>query len=88
MVEMDTASDQDGWSISKKSLGVQSIDFTGSLDQDLLNNEIDAAVHSLKDVPQFSCWNNGEETLKIAACLAREDPSDVIVSSLSSDDKF
>jgi hydroxymethylbilane synthase len=50
-------------------------DFTKELDEKLLAREIDAAVHSLKDVP--AAIPGG---LVLAAVPAREDPRDVLVS--------
>lgn len=49
--------------------------FTSALQSSLLKGEIDAAVHSAKDLP--SAESDG---LRFAAFLAREDPSDVLVT--------
>ena len=54
-------------------MGVQGI-FTRALDQALLNNEIDLAVHSFKDVPIQPA-----KGLKVAAILERANPYDVLV---------
>jgi hydroxymethylbilane synthase len=54
-------------------LGVQGI-FTKALDAALLNNEIDIAVHSYKDVPTQLA-----EGLVIAAVLKRDNPFDILV---------
>jgi hydroxymethylbilane synthase len=55
------------------AMGVQGI-FTRSLDQALLNNQIDLAVHSMKDVPvQLPVG------LKEAAILERDSPYDLLV---------
>lgn len=54
-------------------MGVQGI-FTRSLDIALLNNKIDIAVHSMKDVP-----TNLPEGLVQAAVLNRGNPNDVLV---------
>lgn len=51
-------------------------DFTSTLDEALLAHEIDAAVHSLKDIPPTGRWREG---LYIACHLPREDPHDVLV---------
>ena len=53
--------------------GVSGI-FTKSLDVALLNNKIDIAVHSLKDVP-----SKPAKGIEIKSVLKREDPFDVIV---------
>lgn len=50
-------------------------DFTKELDTALIENRIDGAVHSLKDVPSAV-----PEGLVLAAVPPREDPSDVLVS--------
>lgn len=50
-------------------------DFTKELDERLLDGSIDAAVHSLKDVPATLA-----EGLVLAAVPVREDPRDVLVS--------
>lgn len=49
--------------------------FTRELEQALLDNRIDLAVHSMKDVPTV-----GHERLIIAALLPREDPRDAFIS--------
>jgi len=54
-------------------MGVQGI-FTAALDTALLNNTVDLAVHSLKDVPTMPA-----EGLIIAAIPARADACDVMV---------
>lgn len=54
-------------------MGVQGI-FTRSLDIALLNNKIDIAVHSMKDVP-----TNLPEGIVQAAVLDRGNPNDVLV---------
>ena len=50
-------------------------DFTKELDEQLLAGEIDAAVHSLKDVPAELT-----EGLVLAAVPKREDPRDVLIT--------
>ena len=50
--------------------------FIRSLEDALLNKEIDAAVHSLKDLP-----SNLPKSLKLCASPVREDPRDVIVTN-------
>tara|TARA_B100001057_G_scaffold463234_1_gene517012 strand:- start:1483 stop:2229 length:747 start_codon:yes stop_codon:yes gene_type:complete len=54
--------------------------FCSTIEQELLNNNIDVAVHSLKDMP-------GEETagLAISAMLKRNSPYDVIVGKIKMD---
>jgi len=49
--------------------------FTKALDDALLNEEIDMAVHSFKDLP-----TNQPLPLKVAAVLEREDPRDALVA--------
>jgi len=51
--------------------------FCSTIEQELLNNNIDVAVHSLKDMP-------GEETnrLSISAMLKRNSPYDVLVGKI------
>ncbi|RRQ47328.1 hydroxymethylbilane synthase [Chryseobacterium sp. SC28] len=55
------------------ALGITGI-FTKDLDLALLNNEIDIAVHSLKDVPTIL-----PENIHISAVLERDFPEDVLV---------
>lgn len=54
-------------------LGITGI-FTKDLDMALLNNEVDIAVHSLKDIP-----TELPENIKIIAVLERDYPQDVLV---------
>jgi hydroxymethylbilane synthase len=49
--------------------------FTKEIENALLNDEIDLAVHSLKDLPTYDV-----EGLQVAAILKREDPNDVLIS--------
>ncbi len=49
--------------------------FTKEIDKALLNNEIDIAVHSLKDLSTVL-----EAGIELAAALAREDPRDAVIS--------
>jgi hydroxymethylbilane synthase len=49
--------------------------FTKALDDALINNEIDLAVHSFKDLPTINPL-----PLKVAAVLEREDPRDALVA--------
>ncbi len=63
------------------SLGITGV-FTKDLDIALLNNEIDIAVHSLKDVPTILPQN-----IEISAVLERDFPQDVLVRKSSSKDK-
>lgn len=55
-------------------LGTQGI-FTKALDDALLENKIDIAVHSCKDIP-----GNIHQELMISSILKREDPQDVLLS--------
>jgi len=63
------------------ALGITGV-FTKDLDISLLNNEIDIAVHSLKDVPTIL-----PENIQISAVLERDFPQDVLVRKSSSKDK-
>lgn len=63
------------------SLGITGV-FTKDLDIALLNNEIDIAVHSFKDVPTLLPQN-----LEISAVLARDFPQDVLIRKASSQSK-
>ena len=63
------------------SLGITGA-FTKDLDIALLNNEIDIAVHSLKDVPTLLPQN-----IEISAVLERDFPQDVLVRKSSSKNK-
>lgn len=49
--------------------------FLKEIEEALLDNKIDIAVHSLKDVPGIM-----PEELEISAMLKREDPSDIFIS--------
>jgi hydroxymethylbilane synthase len=55
------------------SLGITGV-FTRDLDTALLNNEIDIAVHSLKDVP-----TKLPENIELIAYLERDHPQDVLI---------
>jgi hydroxymethylbilane synthase len=63
------------------SLGITGV-FTRDLDVALLNNEIDIAVHSLKDVPTQLPQN-----IEIVAYLERDFPQDVLIRKESSRNK-
>lgn len=63
------------------SLGITGV-FTKDLDIALLNNEIDIAVHSLKDVPTILPQN-----IEVSAVLERDFPQDVLVRKSSSNNK-
>lgn len=54
--------------------------FTKALDDALLNDEVDIAVHSFKDIPTST-----PDGLEVIAVLEREDPRDVIVARTSPD---
>lgn len=54
-------------------LGISGV-FTRSLDIALLNNQIDIAVHSLKDVPTIL-----PEEIELISCLERGNPYDVLI---------
>ena len=63
------------------SLGITGV-FTKDLDIALLNNEIDIAVHSLKDVPTILPQN-----IEVSAVIERDFPQDVLVRKSSSKNK-
>lgn len=63
------------------SLGITGV-FTKDLDIALLNNEIDIAVHSLKDVPTILPQN-----IEVSAVLERDFPQDVLVRKSYSKNK-
>ena len=52
-------------------------DFTGTLDDALLNGFIDIGIHSLKDIPPDDRWDH--ESLSIACHLPRACPYDVLI---------
>lgn len=60
------------------SMGITGV-FTRDLDAALLNDEIDIAVHSLKDVPTIL-----PENISLYAFLERDFPQDVLVRNLKS----
>ncbi len=72
LVHIKTAGDLD-LATPLYSIGVQGI-FTKSLDLALLNNQIDLAVHSMKDVPVQLAVGLAE-----AAVLERDNPFDLLV---------
>ena len=55
------------------SMGIKGV-FTKSLDTALLNNKIDIAIHSLKDVPTLL-----PKEIEISAYLKRDNPYDIVV---------
>lgn len=63
------------------SLGITGV-FTRDLDIALLNDEIDIAVHSLKDVP-----TQLPENIELIAYLERDYPQDVLIRKEASKDK-
>ena len=63
------------------TMGITGI-FTKDLDTALLNNEVDIAVHSLKDIPTQLA-----ENLEIIAVLNRDYPQDVLVRKSTSKHK-
>lgn len=66
--------------IQSVPLAVISSDFTSTLDNALLAREIDAAVHSLKDIPPTTRWRTKCDCmLEIVCYLPRQDPRDVLV---------
>ena len=49
--------------------------FTKELDEALTNNEIDLAIHSMKDIPTYL-----PENINLYAIMEREDPRDVLIT--------
>jgi hydroxymethylbilane synthase len=80
IMPIDAAGDIQG-STEDAPLARKGVDFTGSLDDALLDGNIDAAVHSCKDIPPQNRWRAG---LTIAACLPRADVQDVLVGPYAS----
>ena len=80
IMPIDAAGDIQG-STEDAPLARKGVDFTGSLDDALLDGTIDAAVHSCKDIPPQNRWRAG---LTIAACLPRADVQDVLVGPYAS----
>lgn len=62
-------------------LALKGVDFTGNLDDAVVDGKIDVAVHSAKDVPPENRWRDG---LTIGCHLERADPCDVLVGPYSS----
>jgi hydroxymethylbilane synthase len=67
--EGDVRTDVPLWQIGGRAF------FTKEIDKALLANEIDIAVHSLKDLSTVL-----ESGIELAAALAREDPRDAVIS--------
>jgi hydroxymethylbilane synthase len=67
--EGDVRTDVPLWQIGGRAF------FTKEIDKALLNNEIDIAVHSLKDLSTVL-----ESGIELAAALQREDPRDALLS--------
>ena len=80
LLPIDAAGDIQG-STEDAPLARKGVDFTGSLDDALVDGTIDAAVHSCKDIPPQNRWRAG---LTIAACLPRADVQDVLVGPYAS----
>jgi hydroxymethylbilane synthase len=72
-VEVIASSGDDSPHAPLESLGIGV--FTSAIERALLHNQIDLAVHSLKDLP-----TEGTPGLSIVPVLEREDPRDVLVS--------
>jgi hydroxymethylbilane synthase len=70
--EGDMRTDVPLWAVDGRAF------FTKEIDRALLANEIDIAVHSLKDVSTLM-----EEGIALAAVLEREDPRDALITHMS-----
>ena len=69
-------------------LAVKGVDFTGALDDAILNGSVDVAVHSLKDIPPDCRWKVGGTEkchLTIGAYMGpRETPTDTLITQSDS----
>lgn len=68
--------------IQNGPLAFGGVDFTDALDEAVLSGAIDAAVHSLKDLPPDGRWQRGNG-LTIGYHSPRADPLDVLVGAAS-----
>ena len=80
IIAIDASGDIEG-SKEDVPLARKGVDFTGSLDDALLDGAIDVAVHSCKDIPPQNRWREG---LAIAACLPRASVEDVLIGPYAS----
>lgn len=95
IVHIDAAGDQTGKSAAQRlPLALSGVDFTGALDEAVLNGSVDVAVHSLKDIPPTCRWNavceeNNFNRITIGAYLGpRATPLDVLITRDSSIDSI
>ncbi len=86
VVPFTTAGDQD--KVTSLSMNPADDFFTDTLDSALLNGEIDLAVHSAKDLPQF--LRAGLEIFALSACLDETDSlvADIKLSQMKSKAKI
>lgn len=79
----DQRDDQTGKALTQQlPLAVNGVDFTGALDEAVLNGSVDVAVHSLKDIPPDCRWKVGEnKNLVIGAYFGpRATPLDLLIT--------
>ena len=81
VVRISSSGDQSSGSIAATTLAQgKVVDFTGLLDDAVLNGQVDVAVHSLKDVPPLQRWTPG---LTIGYHSPRETPYDMLIGASS-----
>ncbi|KAL7533119.1 hypothetical protein ACHAWF_004347 [Thalassiosira exigua] len=93
IVPIDSAGDQGRDApIQQLPLAMTGVDFTGRLDDAVLNGSVDVAVHSLKDIPPTCRWNGkdeGRSHLVIGAYLGpRATPQDALITKDASIDSI
>ena len=60
----------------------RTVDFTGIIDDAIIDDHVDLGVHSLKDIPPAHRWAG--RVLTVGAHLPRVDPCDVLVGDAAS----
>ena len=78
IVEIDSKSEEKFVPVRQdEPFAKRNVDFTGTLDNALLNGYIDIGIHSLKDIPPNDRWDH--KYLSIACHLPRACPYDVLI---------